>query len=172
MPEMDPDNVMDLLHTLAEVSIAFVGFSTVVAALGARGEGSFKLYSIRDVAIVGLIALGAAVLPLLLRSFGIHQDLIWRISSIVFSAGWLLSAYWGIRTYRRNVDVSAIPRYLNVGPVVGVVANPMLWSNAVFPNPYSGSLYVGSLILLLVFVSVSFIASIFHDFLGQSDADV
>ena len=169
---MEASDVTDLLHTLAEVSIAFVGFSTIVAALSVRDGSSFKLYSIRDVAIVGLIALGAALLPLSLNSFALDQDLIWQTSSLMFSVGWVLSAIWGIRTYRRNVDASVIPRYLSVGPVAGVIANPVLLSNVVFPNPYSGPLYVASLNLLLVFVSVSFVAATFHDYLGQSNTGV
>lgn len=164
---MDASDVSDLLHTLAEVSVAFVGFSTIVAALSVRRGASFKLYSIRDVAIVGLIVLGAAILHLILQSFALDQNSIWQVSSFALSVGWILSTIWGIRTYRRGVDVSAIPRYLNVGPITGVIANPVLWWNAVFPNTYSGPLYVASLVLLLVFVSVSFIAATFHDYLGQ-----
>ncbi|NKC00297.1 MAG: hypothetical protein GKR90_17675 [Pseudomonadales bacterium] len=53
------ENPTEILHTIAEVAIAFVGFSTVVAALRARNEASFRIYSIRDVAIVGLIVLVA-----------------------------------------------------------------------------------------------------------------
>ena len=169
---MEPSYVTDLLHTLTEVSIGFVGFSTIVAALSIRDSCSFKLYSIRDVAIVGLISLGAAVLPLVLKTFSLDQNLIWRVSSLVLSTAWVLSAIWGIRTYRRNVDVSAIPGYLNVGPVVGVIANPILWWNVAVPSPYAGPLYVAALILLLVFVSVSFVAASFHDYLGQSSTDV
>ena len=159
---MELTDVTDLLHTLAEVSIAFVGFSTIVAALRARNDSTFQIYSIRDVAIVGLLALFAALLPLFLQSFLIETKQIWRFSSLIFTVAWLISAVWGIYSYRQAVAPEDRPVYLVVGPVSLVIANPLLWFNIYSPADFSGSIYVLALLLLLLFVAVSFIAATFH----------
>lgn len=152
----------DLLHTLAEVSIAFVGFSTIVAALRLRNDAAFRIYSIRDVAIVGLIALSASVLPLLLSLFRLDGASVWRIASLVFSMLWIVSAIWGIRTYRQAVSPADAPRFLIVGPLTGIIGNPVLCYNVIVPTENAGALYVFSLFLMLIFVSVSFVAATFH----------
>ena len=160
---MEPSDVTDLLHTLAEVSIAFVGFSTIVAALQSGGDAAFKVYSIRDVAIVGLVVLGACVLPLVLGTFGVGHETLWRVASLALSVGWITSAVWGIRSYSRNVESSIRPKYLIVGPITGLIANPLLWYNAALPGPSAGPIYGLAVILPLVFASVSFIAAAFHE---------
>jgi hypothetical protein len=155
-------DLTDFLYTLAEITIAFVGFSTIVAALRARSEPSFRIYSIRDVAIVGLITLGGIVLPLALRLFIGDMLLVWRLSSLTFSIVWIVSAIWGIRSFGQAVPRSERHRALLAGPISGVIGNALLWFNVIWPTDYAGPLYVVTLILLLIFMSISFVIATFH----------
>ena len=161
----------ELLYTLAEVTIAFVGFSTVVAALRARSEPSFRIYSIRDVAIVGLLTLAGISLPLVIRLFIGDDPFVWRLSSITFSIFWITGAIWGIRTYSQAVPLNERHRALLAGPFVGFIGNCLLWFNVFWPTPHSGALYIVAILLLLVFMSISFVVATFHNLGDKPDGD-
>jgi len=158
---------LDLLQTLAEVSVAFVGFSTVVAVLSSETD-AFRFYSIRDVAVVGLLALAASVIPFLLLGYFENSLLAWRLSCLIFSVLWIVSAFFGIRSFRRNVDIANAPKYLNVGPIATVVGIPVLIWNGFFPNDYTSVTYTFVLVGLLAFVGASFLAATFH---GRESGD-
>jgi hypothetical protein len=155
-------DLTELLYTLAEVTIAFVGFSTIVAALRARSEPAFRIYSIRDVAIVGLMTLAGICLPLTLQLFIGDAPLVWRLSSVTFSIFWIATATWGIRSYRQAVPINERHRALKIGPIFGIAGNGLLWFNVFWPTAHAGPLYVVALILLLIFMSISFVVATFH----------
>ncbi len=80
----------NLLTAMGEVAAAFVGFSLVVGVLRARSTGSMneprRVYSMRDVAEIGLHAVFMSFLPLVIHVFGASADTTWRVASAGFLA--------------------------------------------------------------------------------------
>lgn len=150
------------LQTIAEIAAAFVGFSLVGGLLGTRSSDRYRFYSIRDVAEVGLSCLLGALIPSAIDAFGFEADVTWRLASGTFCALWIASAWIGIsRFWRAGVQRQA-PRYLWTGPFSVVAGNALLLWNVLLPSGASPARYVLSLILLLSFASLSFIAAVFH----------
>jgi hypothetical protein len=152
----------ELLHTVAEVSAAFVGFSLVVGLFSDTSSESYRFYALRDVAIVSLFCLGGALIPSVIHGFDVGTEPTWRLASGAFSVAWIAAALWGIATFRRAVPASQPPRYLWFGPVSAILGNLLLVWNAVFLTRGGSPLYVTALMLLLVFAALSFVAAVFH----------
>ena len=77
------------LSLIAEVSIAFAGFTSVVGVFGARGEhqwSSSQLSSLRLLIETSLIMLLTALLPLALYSTGLTTTESWRGRPLMFAA--------------------------------------------------------------------------------------
>jgi hypothetical protein len=78
------DSISSVLQTSAEISVAFVGFASLVGVFYARTEGTLSnkiRLSLRSLLDYGLIALLACGLPLLLAEFSVAPAAMWRISS-------------------------------------------------------------------------------------------
>ena len=150
-----------LLHTIAEVSAAFVGFSLVAGVLGAGSADQYRFLSIRDVAEIGLVCLAGSLLPSVLHALSFSPEAAWRLASAVFSIAWLGGAMLGIRRFWRSGVGSQAPRLLWLGPVVAIAGNLLLWWNVLLPAAASGR-YVLALILYLGVSGLSFIAAVFH----------
>ncbi len=95
------------LTLVAEVSVAFAGFTSVVIVLGGRGAGAWstpRLTSLRLLIETSLIMLLTALLPLALHSSGLTASEAWAMASGIKAAQMLL--YWGLsfRRFRRFAD--------------------------------------------------------------------
>ena len=68
----------NLLTAMGEVAAAFVGFLLIVGVLRARSIGSMdkacRVYSMRDVADIGLHAVLMSFLPLVIHAFGASSE--------------------------------------------------------------------------------------------------
>ena len=92
----------DYLLRLAALSIAFVGFATIVVTLrrGLGGELSpFHMLLVRIYIEIGLIVAIGSLLPSLLNLFALPSPLLWQIPSAIGGtiAPVLLIAYVGRR---------------------------------------------------------------------------
>ena len=75
----------DFLLTLAEISIAFVGFSAIVimfSRFGSGGESRFQSLQVSVIIQIGLLALFLSLLPLLLGLFPLNEVSVWRSSRV------------------------------------------------------------------------------------------
>jgi len=153
----------DLFMTIAEVGAAFVGFSMVVGLLRPDSSDRARFHSLRDVAEVSLIAIAAALLPVLVHSFGWSPERTWRFASLAFSVAWLGVTFLAIRRFVRASLRPGAAKVLWFGPTFAVVANALLWWNVLNPDQTAGPRYAVALILLLVFAGLSFIAATFHE---------
>jgi hypothetical protein len=157
----------NLLTALGEVAAAFVGFSLVVGALRARSAASAeenrKLYSMRDVAEIGLAAVFMSFLPLVIHAFGVSPETTWRVAS----AGFFLI-----------VVVAVIPSLLRRGgliegfrsePIQTIVIAPLqlggvglMSINLLVGGPSSGARHVAVILMALGVGGVLFVNATFN----------
>ncbi len=77
----------EILLTLAEVSVAFAGFSGVVAVFGRRDPGSwafsdrFRFFSLVHTSLASLLL---CILPFGLLAFHVAEESVWRSLSALF----------------------------------------------------------------------------------------
>ena len=157
----------NLLTALGEVSAAFVGFSLVVGVLRARSTGSMEearsLYSMRDVAEIGLHAVLMSFLPLVIHAFGASPETTWRVGSASFLAVGVFSAGASLR--RRGGWLEG----LRSEPILFVLLLPLQLGaigltsvNLVAGGPGSGARYVGAILLALACAGVVFVNATFN----------
>jgi hypothetical protein len=148
-----------VLHTIAEISATFVGFSLVAGVLGAGPADRHRFFSIQDVAEIGLTCLAGALLPSALHALDLSADTIWRIASATLSVAWLTGSLIGLRRFwPARLQAS---RLLIFSPLASVVGNVLLLWNLISPALASGR-YVWALLLYLAVAGISFIAAVFH----------
>ena len=134
---MPPCTTNELLLTLAELSIAYVGFAAVVGVISQRAAAwplELRLM-FRAMIEVGLFSVLICILPVALATTGLTDQALWFMSSIVALAcgGALFSArVFLLRT--RLPGVPAISRVLLI-PVSLIamlinVANILIWREA------------------------------------------
>lgn len=80
---MADTHAVDFLISLAEISGVFVGFGVLIGALQREGELTPERKALaQSVSVLGLVALLAALLPPVLREFGVSSGSLWFYSSI------------------------------------------------------------------------------------------
>lgn len=149
----------DALVAIAEISIAFAGFSGIVAALRARGD-DWHAWDVWRTAALLIISLGTVVfcfLPLALHYFGVTPPALWRISSGVVAAyavGNVVSTY-----HTRPSDFTEAPFHRQVGPAIyGLAALNVIAQVLNALGPGSFALYFLGLLLAVVMAAIQFTA--------------
>ena len=78
----------ELLPTIAEVSVAFAGFASLVTVLGQRHSGDdfeVNVVRLRGMLETSLIAVIFSLTPFLPREFGVSDVASWRLASAFFA---------------------------------------------------------------------------------------
>lgn len=117
----------DLLLTIAEVAVAFAGFAGLVGILGQRSshdDPRVLASRMRGMIFFSLIAVAFSLAPPLLHRWGLEDETVWRVASLLFALalGGVVAWLAGTVTRLSRLD---IPR----GPVVraiGAVLFPSL----------------------------------------------
>ena len=147
----------DLLLTLAEISIAFVGFSAVIVIFRQFASGEFSRFQHLQVAVLirgGLLVLFLCVLPLLLELFPLPSVLAWRLASgvqaLVIAAH--LALYAAERT--RSLTASPAPETSRTGYLVrmvstGLVVVLQVLNAIVFPDSVVRPVYCTGVLWML-----------------------
>lgn len=152
-----------ILQTIAEVSVAYAGFSGVVVAFGRRvrpGGGTHDAHAFKAMLASSFQALFFAVLPFLLAASGIAEPELWRLGSGLMAAGILVGAAVDVG-YFRSVDRSnwtGFDRVLQfLIPLLGVAALIALVFNlfGAVERPFAP--YLAGLVYLLAFSSLMFV---------------
>jgi hypothetical protein len=170
---MQPLPYESLLQTLAELSVAFIGFSMLASVFrGSRGDGQLRFMDFRDVAEIGLIAALGSLAPQLLRAFGLSAEVTWRAASGLL--GGLFTAGYFLAVRRRPVSFSRLfVRFPISTPVVttSMLAIAVLSiTNVLFPSVYSGARHVLGVVLTLVVAALLFMRAAFNPDLADSAA--
>lgn len=120
--------------TLAGLSMAFVGFSTIVITLR-QGAGEsltpLQLLTTTQYLEFGMMAAGFAMLPPLLVLCGLPEDIVWRASSLVIVAA--RAPFFVIYPRRRKAaapDERLPPRFVVNAAVFALIALALV-ANAV-----------------------------------------
>jgi hypothetical protein len=135
----------DVLATVAELAVAFAGFSGIVAALGRRDEGAiFPEDRVRISVLVGasLSTLAFALLPFALWDVAGSPARVWSIASALYVPYGLAILFVSERDARRAVAedrdvlrrVSPLPQrfstYIGFPVVIGLqLANVFTWGS-------------------------------------------
>ena len=153
-----------LLSTLAEMSIAVVGFSMVVGILRARSpDDEDRLFTLRDVAEIGLICTVMSAFPLVIHAYGIPTNAVWRISSAVQGVWAIIGITASL--VRRGPGTPALMRqhWFLFGVVFGLVFVNLALAvmNVATPSSFSGARYVSCMLLGLTQAGYMFLLAAF-----------
>jgi hypothetical protein len=93
----------DILQTIAEVSIAFAGFTSVVAVLGRRATGDWAeidRFRLSQMLSSSLATLLLSLLPLILAHLHLSERATWGWASVVLAMYLIFAAVSGPRRIR------------------------------------------------------------------------
>ena len=79
----------DFLLGIASISIALIGFSGVVIALGRRGQGKWtpsEMLQLRTLVEPSIVSLLGAFVPILLGLLILNADVLWKTSNTILVA--------------------------------------------------------------------------------------
>jgi hypothetical protein len=153
----------DLILTLAEVSIAYVGFAAIFGILSTRTRAwSPELrFMFRALIEVGIFSLYLSIIPHTLSFFGVMGSYLWMYSSIAALVGGILMGTARIYLIRTRLDnVPSVGKFLLIPLTLVTLAlflvNTLLWQQ---PGPY-----VLGIVLALATASSIFLSLIYRLF--------
>ena len=153
----------DLLQTLAQVFIAFAGFSGVVAAFSTiRLSPEATVFRVRALVVVALLCEIASLLPFLMITIAASETAALRISSFLVGAGMCVVGRWVWRQlsslYSANLlDTKKYAVLLSMAAVpiaIGLFAVAAGMAREFAEAIYLSSLYLGLFICSYYFVMV------------------
>ncbi len=77
----------DLFMELAGIAGVFVGFGALIAVRSGGASDVFEIAWMRGVVSIGLVAVLAALAPVVISRYGLIQHEVWALSSILFLVG-------------------------------------------------------------------------------------
>ena len=104
----------DVLAILAEIFVAFAGFTGIVAALGQRSAGKWRSVDVirfRALLEASLIGLVLSVAPFGFHYFGISEALTWSIGSLLLAV-FVSSALIRISLKQQSLRASEDPDFV------------------------------------------------------------
>lgn len=157
----------DTLLTIAQIAATFVGFSTLVIAFRDKAT-KHNRYIFKEVAAIGIGTMVAALLPIFINGFTNSPDLVWRLSSGLFAAIWII----GLTTDIRELLAAGLPATLtgswfSADTVLNAVGIPILMFNAIKITDYAATLYIIGITCSLLICGLSFITATFR--VGEPD---
>jgi hypothetical protein len=78
------DQTLSLYVTLAEIAGVFVAFGALISITRDADALVDRVARVRASVTIGLVVIVAALLPLVLDGFGVDEDVLWRVASLVF----------------------------------------------------------------------------------------
>ena len=151
------------LYLVAEVSVAFAGFTSVVGVFGGLGERSWsvsQLASLRLLVVTSLITLLTALLPLALHASGLKTEDVWATSSGVKAAQMLVLWIWML-SFRRFPSGDGYRRPLIWAATamdIILFAVQVLNAGGFFETPAAP--YIAHLYYLVIAACVSFVGAV------------
>jgi hypothetical protein len=94
----------DLLQTIAEVAVAFVGFASLVSILGRRASSAppeLQAGRLRGMVQSGLVVIAFCFVPFIFHRFGVPEPLVWRLSSAGLAVAGIGVLRFGLGITRR-----------------------------------------------------------------------
>jgi hypothetical protein len=153
----------EILQTIAEVSVAFAGFTGVVVAFGRRpqpGVSTVNAHAFKAMLASSLQALLFSVLPFLFAASGLSEPRLWRVASAFMLLGLLAGAAVDVYFARRTdpVEWTRFDRAFQVLiPLFGLAAVIGQLINLFGGVEHPFAPYLGGLLFFLFFSSVMFV---------------
>jgi hypothetical protein len=127
---------VELLTAIIEASVALIGFSGLVVALGRRASGEWSpVEKLRLINLLGtgVILLGCTLLALTLLSAGLSHAVVWALSSVAWVVLVLPFLVWAFsRASRVAADDTVTRTYRVVVAAVVAVTAAIQVANAIF----------------------------------------
>lgn len=167
---------IELLVTFAELSVSYIGFASIVAAIQSVGRRKWSLSDrlvFRVLIEISVVSVFLSLIPVTLSSTGMAATAIWVISSAIALVASVSAAIF--RRYQNR-------RLLGHQPKVGMfVAAPLALSAAILSLLNltiwrSATAYVSVMLIVIAIASALFLALVFRFFPlvdgGSLDAEV
>lgn len=159
----------DTLTALAEVSVAFAGFSGIVTAFRRRSPGEWSdldRFRFRFMVEFSLATLLLSLLPLILAEMGLAEARAWSVASLVLGAGALAyltrSTLWLRRLVAAGAPVSRVLAVVSIGVGIAVSASGLANAAGLFAHPsgvylagVGGCLFVSSAMFARLLLATS-----------------
>ena len=100
----------DLFMELAAIAGVFVGFGALIAVRSGSARDAFEVSWMRGVVSVGLVAVLAALAPVVISRYGLKGHEVWALSSIVFLVGFIGVFALNMLSPETRVADEGIPR--------------------------------------------------------------
>ena len=157
----------DLLMELAAIAGVFVGFGALIAVRSGGASDAFEVAWMRGVVALGLLAVLAAIAPVVISRYGLTEHQVWVLSSIlVFVA---LAGVFAISnlTPEARVAEDPLPRSIKVvrfavwlPTVIAVFFSPIAIALGVAPVPEE-ALYFTVVALTLLLCAICLLMLVF-----------
>jgi len=154
-----PLNDTDLLVTIAEISVAFVGFAGLISVLGShssRDPRFVQAIRFRVMVLTSLSVAAFALLPLAMHRLGLSPEAVWRSSSALFFVVGMANASYSWRSVHRALRIPGLRRpprlwfRISAYSVALVVAQALLAATAAgLAAGFASGLYTATLLLHL-----------------------
>jgi hypothetical protein len=148
-----------LLELLAEVSVAFVGFSMLASVLRPNLQNDrVRFFGFRDVAETSLIATLGSIGPPVLAAFDFSPNATWRLTGGAVGSIWVVGATAAVRRQDRSLILRRTPFFLITNRAVAVLVALFALANVLYP---SAARHVLLVVLCLTNSAVLFLGSAF-----------
>jgi hypothetical protein len=153
----------DLLLTIAEIAVAFAGFSGLVTILGQRaGRVHPRLieHTLRGMILSSLLVVAFSLFPFLPYRLGAPADVAWRISAAAYSVA-VAAYFYSTAARRRELARSGVAGALSgtvlMGAAIGILSILgllVLAAGLVGPGLYLFALFSGLFSAGILFFTV------------------
>jgi hypothetical protein len=151
------------LQTLAEVAVALAGFSGLLAGIRQRSqrESQINVTRLKTIVETSLSVLMFCLFPVFLNGFGVGELGAFRISAIVFLAGFIPFTFMGFRRFRLAAGTSVIQETGPLGGATYLASGAALVAGvacaAGFPTSAVPTLYLIALTSTLAIGTLNFL---------------
>ena len=151
------------LQTLAELAVAFAGFSALVTALGSRagvGDSRLDSFGLRALVEISLVAAAFSIFPIIPHKLSLTDEAVWRVSSVLYLLVRATGSYFSIRRFRSiehltDTTMKVVRRSIIQPLVILSYISLLAVASGLFPDANS-ALYFAALYMDLVLAGILF----------------
>ena len=98
---------LEFLFTVAQIAVAYAGFSTLIAVIASSNVGNIISSRIYYMLLLSLITISFSLVPSVIVAYGVSETIAWRISSTLYAISWMV--YWinALRTIPRFFGINS-----------------------------------------------------------------
>ena len=161
-----------LLYTLATLMITFAGFSALLFVIRQAAGAKLSLldrFIVRNVMTYTFVLTGAALLPALFALFDVDQEVLWRLSALLFALPMLaLQVSYPVRRRKVVGSVPPFPIYA-VFVLLGSAVTLAMLVCVLVAVQYSAAVYITALTVDFFTVIFGFVNAL--DIIMQQPTD-